>query len=224
MIIRKIIFEKNEFNIELYFLKNRYMSQYQNINKDNQKLFKFYDLNLLFYKENDNLFPGIEQNDLVILHKINNNLNESDITGIINSYINNFINDSIPIKLKNKINIWIKIKNALNDMLKSNYCNVNLYNYLLSYEIKQVKEKIENIEKNLLPVLYSDEDKDKYFVDFNNSINDLRDYLEKYDMSQNDTKIDFYFSILTLIAIIIVIILCYKIYEEFKNAFYKKIK
>ena len=172
MIIRKIIFEKNEFNIELYFLKNRYMSQYQNINKDNQKLFKFYDLNLLFYKENDNLFPGIEQNDLVILHKINNNLNESDITGIINSYINNFINDSIPIKLKNKINIWIKIKNALNDMLKSNYCNVNLYNYLLSYEIKQVKEKIENIEKNLLPVLFNDEDKDRYFMDFNNSIND----------------------------------------------------
>ena len=224
MIIKKIIFEKEGFNIDLYFLKNRYMSQYQNINKNNQKLFKFYDSNIVFFKDYNNLYEGIEDNELVILQKLNNDLNDSDITEIINKYIDNFMKDLIPIKLKNKIDIWIKVKNALNEIIKLKYSEINLHNFLLTYEIRKVKEKLENIEKNLLPVLYNNEDNEKNFIDFNNSIIDLKNYLEKYDLGQNDSKIDFYFSIATIIAIIIIVILCFKIYKEFKIAFYKKIK
>ena len=224
MIIKKIIFEKEGFNIDLYFLKNRYMSQYQNINKDNQKLFKFYDSNIVFFKEYNNLYEGIKENELVFLQKLNNDLNDSDITEIINKYIDNFMKDLIPIKLKNKIDIWIKVKNALNEIVKLKYSEINLHNFLLTYEIRKVKEKLENIEKNLLPVLYNNENNEKNFIDFNNSIIDLKNYLEKYDLEQNDSKIDYYFSIATIIAIIIIVILCFKIYKEFKIAFYKKIK
>ena len=224
MIIRKIIFEKKDFNIELYLLKNRYMSQYVNINKNNQKLFKFYDLNIIFFKDFNNLYQGIENNDLVILEKLENDLNENDITELIHKYIYNFINDLIPIKLKNKINIWIKIKNVFNNMLKLKYCHINLHNFLLTYEIKQIKEKIGNIEKNLIPLLFNGENNDINFIDFNNSINDLKNYLVKYNITQSDYKIDLYFSFITLVAILLVVILCYKIYNEFRLAFYKKIK
>ena len=177
MIIKKIIFEKEGFNIDLYFLKNRYMSQYQNINKNNQKLFKFYDSNIIFFKDYNNLYEGIEDNELVILQKLNNDLNDSDITEIINKYIDNFMKDLIPIKLKNKIDIWIKVKNALNEIVKLKYSEINLHNFLLTYEIRKVKEKLENIEKNLLPVLYNNENNEKNFIDFNNSIIDLKNYL-----------------------------------------------
>ena len=153
MIIKKIIFEKKDYNIELYFLKNRYMSQFQTINEDNRKLLKFYDLNIIFYKDCKNLYKDIEKNDFVILEKIENDLNENDITILVNNYINNFINDLIPLKIKNKINIWMEIKNIFNNMLKLEHCKINLHNFLLFYEIKEVKEKIENIEKNLIILL-----------------------------------------------------------------------
>ena len=186
MIIKKVIVEKNEFNIDLYFLRNRYMSQYQNINKENQKLLKFYDLNIIFFNNYNNLYQGIDKNDLVILQKINNDLNDSDISEIINKYIYNFMNDMIPIKLKNKIDIWIKVKNAFDEILKLNYSGINLNNFLLAYEIKQVKEIIGKIEKNLLPVLYINGDNERNFINFNNSINDLKNYLKRYDLGQSD--------------------------------------
>ena len=93
MINNKIIFEKEDYYIDLYFLKNRYMSQYQNINEHNQKLFKFYDMNILFYNNEKNLYKGIESNDLVILEKIENNLNltEKEMNKIINDFIYDFI-------------------------------------------------------------------------------------------------------------------------------------
>ena len=224
MIIKKIIFEKKDYNIELYFLKNRYMSQYQTINEDNRKLLKFYDLNIIFYKDCKNLYKDIEKNDFVILEKIENDLNENDITILVNNYINNFINDLIPLKIQNKINIWMEIKNIFNNMLKLEHCKINLHNFLLFYEIKQVKEKIENIEKNLIILLHNEENQNKNFIDFNNSINDLKNFLERYNVSQNDSKIDFYFYIISLIAIALVVFLLYKIYQEFIKAFYKKIK
>ena len=224
MIIKKIIFEKKDYNIELYFLKNRYMSQYQTINEDNRKLLKFYDLNIIFYKDCKNLYKDIEKNDFVILEKIENDLNENDITILVNNYINNFINDLIPLKIQYKINIWMEIKNIFNNMLKLEHCKINLHNFLLFYEIKEVKEKIENIEKNLIILLHNEENQNKNFIDFNNSINDLKNFLERYNVSQNDSKIDFYFYIISLIAIALVVFLLYKIYQEFIKAFYKKIK
>jgi len=224
MIIKKILFEKTDYKIDLYFLKNRYMSQYQNINKDNQNLFKFYDLNVLFYKDSNNLYKEIEKNEFVFLKKIENNLTENETEQLIYKFIEDFINDSEPIKLKKKINDWIKIKNIINDLLAMKHCNVNLHNFLLINEINHIKEKIEIIEQNLLPILFSDQNKEKNFIEFNNSINNLKEYLKKYDVYQNDYKIDIYFTFLTLGAIIIVIFLCYKIYNEFRNAFFRKIK
>ena len=109
-------------------------------------------------------------------------------------------------------------------MIKLKYCHINLHNFLLTYEIKQIKEKIGNIEKNLLPLLFNGENNDINFIDFNNSINDLKNYLVKYNITQNEYKIDLYFSFITLVAILLVVILCYKIYNEFRLAFYKKIK
>lgn len=224
MIIRKIIFEKDKFNIDLYFLKNRYMNQYQNINSDNQNLFKFYDLNIIFFNDSNILYKNIEKNDLVILQKIENELTEVTIIELVNRFINNFINDSIPIKLRNKIDIWIKIKNIINDLLELEHCNINLHNFLLNYEVNQIREKIGNIEKNLLPLLFSNKNIDENLIDFNNSINDLKEYLGKYKVNQNDYRIDLYFYILTLIVIFLIVILSYTIYKEFKKAFYKKIK
>jgi hypothetical protein len=224
MIIKRIIFEKDKYNIDLYFLKNRYMSQYQNINIDNQNLFKFYDLNIIFFNDSNYLYRGIENNNLVILEKIEKELNEEKIIEIINRFINDIINDSMPNKLKIKIDLWLKIKDIFNDLLKLEHCNINLHNFLLSYEILEIKKKIRNIEKNLLPLLFYDRNKDKNFIDFNNSINDLKEFLKKYNVSQNDYKIDLYFFIVTLIMIILIVILSYKIYTEFKKAFYKKIK
>ena len=223
-ITKKIIFEKKGFNLELYFLKNRYINQYQNINKNNERLFKFYDLNIIFFKDENNLYKGIEKNDLVYLQKLENNLTDIEIDEVIQRFIKDFINDKIPIRLNNKIDIWIKIKNSFNELLKMKQCNVNLHNFLLTYEIKQIKEKIEEIELNILPLLFNEENKDNNFIVFNNSVNNLKEFLNKYNLNKNDYKIDLYFSILTLIAIIIVAILCYKIYVEFKIAFLKKIK
>ena len=220
MIIKKIIFEKKDYNIELYFLKNRYMSQYQTINEDNRKLLKFYDLNIIFYKDCKNLYKDIEKNDFVILEKIENDLNENDITILVNNYINNFINDLIPLKIQNKINIWMEIKNIFNNMLKLEHCKINLHNFLLFYEIKQVKEKIENIEKNLIILLINS----IKLLYIKLIIFYLKNFLERYNVSQNDSKIDFYFYIISLIAIALVVFLLYKIYQEFIKAFYKKIK
>mgnify|MGYP003571670756 FL=1 len=62
------------------------------------------------------------------------------------------------------------------------------------------------------------------FIEFNNSIKDLKQCLEKYKVNQGDEKIDFYFSLITIIAIVIVIFLCYKIYQEFQISYFKKIK
>ena len=139
MINNKIIFEKEDYYIDLYFLKNRYMSQYQNINEQNQKLFKFYDMNILFYNNEKNLYKGIESNDLVILEKIENNLNltEKEMNKIINDFIYDFINDSIPNKLKTKIINWLKIRNKFNELLTLEQCKVNLYNFLLIPEINE---------------------------------------------------------------------------------------
>jgi len=226
MIYNKIIFEKEDYNIDLYFLKNRYMSQYQNINEQNQKLFKFYDMNILFYNNENNLYKNIELNDLVILEKIENNLNltEKRISDVINNFINEFFKDSFPIKLKDKITTWLKIRNVFNELLTLEQCKVNLYNFLLIPEIKEIKNKIKNIEKNLIQVLYFNEKVDMNFIEFNNSIKDLKQCLEKYKVNQGDEKIDFYFSLITIIAIVIVIFLCYKIYQEFQISYFKKIK
>ena len=224
MIVKKILFEKADYKIDLYFLNNRYMSQYQNINKDNQNLFKFYDLNVIFFHDYNNLYKEIEKNEFVFLKKIENNLTENETEQLVYKFIEDFINDSEPIKLKNKVKDWINIKNIINDMLKMKQCNVNLHNFLLMNEIKHIKEKIEIIEQNLLPILFSEENKEKNFIEFNKSINNLKEYLNKYDVYQNDYKIDIYFTFLTLGAIIIVIFLCYKIYNEFKIAFFRKIK
>ena len=224
MIVKKILFEKADYKIDLYFLNNRYMSQYQNINKDNQNLFKFYDLNVIFFHDYNNLYKEIEKNEFVFLKKIENNLTENETEQLVYKFIEDFINDSEPIKLKNKVKDWINIKNIINDMLKMKQCNVNLHNFLLMNEIKHIKEKIEIIEQNLLPILFSEENKEKNFIEFNKSINNLKEYLNKYDVYQNDYKIDIYFTFLTLGAIIIVLFLCYKIYNEFKIAFFRKIK
>ena len=226
MIYNKIIFEKEDYNIDLYFLRNRYMSQYQNINEQNQKLFKFYDLNIVFYNNENNLYKDIHSNDLVLLQKIEINLNltEKDISKTINNFINDFLNDSIPIKLKEKISTWLKIRNDFNEILKLEQCKVNLYNFLLIPEIKEIKTKIENIEKNLIQVLFFNENKDINYIEFNKSINDLKYSLEKYTINQSDAKIDFYFSIITIISIALVIFLCYKIYKEFQFSYFTKIK
>ena len=226
MIYNKIIFEQKDYNVDLFFLRNRYMSQYQNINEQNQKLFKFYDLNIVFYNDENNLYKDIKSNDLVILEKIenNSNLTEKHISTIINNFINDFLNDSIHIKLKEKISAWLKIRNDFNEILKLEQCKANLYNFLLIPEIKEIKNKIENIEKNLMYILYFSENTDLNYIEFNKSINDLKNSLEKYNINQSDVKIDFYFSIITLIAIALVIFLCYKIYKEFQFSYFKKIK
>ena len=226
MIYNKIIFEKEDYNIDLYFLKNRYMSQYQNINEQNQKLFKFYYLNIFFFNNEKYLYKDIHSNDLVILQKIENNLNltEKDVSKIINNFINDFLNDSIHIKLKGKISTWLKIRNDFNEILKLEQCKVNLYNFLLIPEIKEIKTKIENIEKNLIQVIFFNENKDTNYIEFNKSINNLKNSLEKYTINQSDAKIDFYFSIITIISIVLVIFLCYKIYKEFQISYFKKIK
>ena len=226
MINNKIIFEKEDYYIDLYFLKNRYMSQYQNINEQNQKLFKFYDMNILFYNNEKNLYKGIESNDLVILEKIENNLNltEKEMNKIINDFIYDFINDSIPIKLKNKITNWLKIRNKFNDLLTLEQCKVNLYNFLLIPEINEIKNKIENIEKNLIQILFFEDNENKNFIEFNNSIAELKKILEKYNVNLTDEKIDFYFSVITLVALSLILFLCYKIYKEFQISYFKKIK
>ena len=95
---------------------------------------------------------------------------------------------------------------------------------MLIPEIKEIKNKIENIEKNLMHILYFSENTDLNYIEFNKSINDLKNSLEKYNINQSDVKIDFYFSIITLIAIALVIFLCYKIYKEFQFSYFKKIK
>ena len=226
MINNKIIFEKEDYFIDLYFLKNRYMSQYQNINEQNQKLFKFYDMNILFYNNEKNLYKGIESNDLVILEKIEKNLNltEKEMNKIINDFIYDFINDSIPNKLKTKITNWLKIRNKFNDVLSLEQCKVNLYNFLLIPEINEIKNKIENIEKNLIQILFFEDNENKNFIEFNNSIAELKKILEKYNVNQTDEKIDFYFSVITLVALSLILFLCYKIYKEFKISYFKKIK
>ena len=226
MINNKIIFEKEDYFIDLYFLKNRYMSQYQNINEQNQKLFKFYDMNILFYNNEKNLYKGIESNDLVILEKIENNLNltEKEMNKIINDIIYDFINDSIPNKLKVKITNWLKIRNKFNDLLTLEQCKVNLYNFLLIPEINEIKNKIENIEKNLIQILFFEDNENKNFIEFNNSIAELKKILEKYNVNQTDEKIDFYFSVITLVALSLILFLCYKIYKEFQISYFKKIK
>ena len=151
MIYNKIIFEKEDYNIDLYFLKNRYISQYQNINEQNQKLFKFYDMNILFYNNENNLYKNIELNDLVILEKIENNLNltEKRISDVINNFINEFFKDSFPLKLKDKITTWLKIRNEFNELLTLEQCKVNLYNFLLVPEIKEIKDKIKKVQETL---------------------------------------------------------------------------
>ena len=226
MIIDKIIFEKEDYYIDLFFLKNRYMSQYQNINEQNQKLFKFYDLNILFYNDNNNLYKGIESNDLVILEKLanNSNLTEKIISKVVNNFISDIINDSLPHILKNKLTNWLKIRKELNDLTKLEQCKVNLYNFLLSPEIKEIKNNIENIEKNMIQILYFTENDDLNFIEFNKSIHDLKQILEKYNMKQSDEKIDFYFSFITLFSICLILFLCYKIYQEFQISYFKKIK
>ena len=226
MINNKIIFEKEDYYIDLYFLKNRYMSQYQNINEQNQKLFKFYDLNILFYNNENYLYKGIESNDLVILEKIENNLNltEKEMNKIINDFIYDFINDSIPNKLKTKIINWLKIRNKFNELLTLEQCKVNLYNFLLIPEINEIKNKIENIEKNLIQILFFEDNENKNFIEFNNSIAELKKILEKYNVNQTDEKIDFYFSVITLVALSLILFLCYKIYKEFQISYFKKIK
>ena len=108
--------------------------------------------------------------------------------------------------------------------MKLEQCKANLYNFLLIPEIKEIKNKIENIEKNLMYILYFSENTDLNYIEFNKSINDLKNSLEKYNINQSDVKIDFYFSIITLIAIALVIFLCYKIYKEFQFSYFKKIK
>ena len=224
MIYNKIIFEKKDYNVDLFFLRNRYMNQYQNINEQNQKLFKFYDLNIVFYNNENNLYKDIKSNDFVILEKIENNLTEKDLSKIINNFINDFLKDSIHIKLKEKISTWLKIRNDFNEILKLEQCKVNLYNFLIVPEIKEIKAKIENIEKSLIPVLFFNENVQLNYIEFNKSIIDLKKYLEKYTINQSDAKIDLYFSIITIISISLIIFLCYKIYKEFQFSYFKKIK
>ena len=226
MIYNKIIIEKEDYNIDLYFLKNRYMSQYKNINEQNQKLLKFYDMNILFYNNENILHKDIEKNDLVILKKLENNLtlNEDDYSIIINNCIKDFIKDSYPVKLKNKVSTWLKIRNELNTLLNLKHCKVNLYNYMIIPDIKKIKEKIENIEKNLIHVLFFVENRDNNFVEFNKSINDLAKILKIYNVSQTDEKIDLYFYILTLISMALIIYLLCKISKEFKISYFKKVK
>ena len=194
MIIKKILFEKADYKIDLYFLNNRYMSQYQNINKDNQNLFKFYDLNVIFFHDYNNLYKEIEKNEFVFLKKIENNLTENETEQLVYKFIEDFINDSEPIKLKNKVKDWIKIKNIINDMLKMKQCNVNLHNFLLMNEIKHIKEKIEIIEQNLLPILFSEENKEKNFIEFNKSINNLKEYLNNHSFYSISKKFIFLFN------------------------------
>ena len=76
----------------------------------------------------------------------------------------------------------------------------------------------------MIPILFFKENENQNFIDFNNSINDLKKSLDKYNVKETDEKIDFYFSIITLFALGLIIFLIFKIYKEFRNSYLKKIK
>ena len=224
MIIEKIIIEKNNYDIDLYILKNRYMSQYQNINKDNQKLLKFYDLNVIFFKNYQNIYNELENNDEIVLKKIENDLIEQNVNMVISEILKNFTNNNIIKKLENKINKWLDIKNLLDDLMQMKHCRINLKNFLLHYQVNEVKKMVEDIEKKLVYLLYNEDNIELNFKILNESIFNLKNYLKQFDISKNDTRIDMFFYSITIIAIIIVIYLLYKTYKDFQLAFIKKNK
>lgn len=226
MIIKKIDIENKDYNLTVYFLKNRYMSQYQQINKDNQKLFKFYDFNYVFYKNEKQIIDNIKNNSIISFYKLKDDevhLTQNLTEKLIEEFILDFNNNKIQEKLKQKIILWKNIKTNLSSLIENKRSEINLYNFMLFNDIIQIKERINNIEKNLLPLLFGSNDKEN-FVIFSNTVKILEEYLDNYDVSQGDFKIDIYFYFITTIAILIISFLVYKSYKEYKAAFLQKIK
>ena len=227
MIIKKIDIENKDYNISVYFLKNRYMNQYQQINKDNQKLFKFYDFNYVYYKNDNQIIDNITNDSSISFYKLKENeehLTQNVTDELIENFIIDFNNDEVQDKLREKIVLWKNIKTTLSNLIENKRSEINLYNFMLVNDIIKIKEKINIIEKNLLPLLFWDNNKENNFDIFTNTVKVLEEYLDNYNVSQGDDKIDIYFYCITTIAILIVAFLCYKSYKEYNVAFLKKIK
>ena len=214
----------------LYIMRNQFLSNYENLTNSIDFL-KFYDLNIIFnVNEEDiefvnNLFDKYS-NVLIIKDKY------SKDGEVMEKFIksNNYSNVFEHISYKDKMEKIGRIKKEYDIILSNqNLSEVNLLNFLIIPQIREIKRYIKDIEIESLPLLY-------YYksfnpVEFNNQIGEIHkkvmilyQYLSKYSFTKSDFGIDCYYFAILMLFIAIASVHIIQTLREFDFAVQRKVK
>ena len=216
LILNKKQLTMDNTTIEFIFMKNRYFSQFSEINNKNLKYLNLYDINLIFTRRNLNetLLPKnskIFQKETLdeIYTKCIESMEGKD--GFFKD-IGNIIKHKVEMHKR----LFLKINN---DLMKLKISNINLYNYLLIDQIHLIKKHFKNFKHELIynKINNNMEKCDKIIDDFIKILN-------AFKINDNNSKIFFTFYIFTFICIIMVCYLIYQAINDLKIAYKNKMK
>lgn len=222
--IRKVYIEKEKQKINLYFMRNQFVSHFENPFAF-PKLFTFYDINIVINcNKSDIETKTIWSNKFLFVEAKYNN---TDYNNIINlEFEGNLYQDILenPI-IKTKIEKLAKINAIINQITSKQESNINLMNYMLSSQIKIIKQHVETISKKTLPLLYyTPTNLTQQLNLLNESTVNLTKYLSNFNFNKSDIAIDINYSIFLFISIFLIGYIILKMINEFKIALERKVK
>lgn len=218
--IHKATIDFHNTTIDLFILRNQFANQLNLTKSSNDKLtnlrfLDFYDLNIVFNRnsqtidfsnKNNVLFPSLNTDD----DDDNDNnsiiINETDAIELLskNSY-EMILNNEL---IREKIKRMNSIRKALDSLLNNQMMTINLFNFLLSAQIADIKLLVEDVQKSLLPLIsfplkYTEEVFNYKLNQLSERANKVISYIEQFDFSSSDAGIylAYYFCLFVLICI-----------------------
>ena len=214
----------------IIFFKNQFLYNFKEFNNYfKEKIFNFYDLNIIYNIDNNHKKNLTKIKNILILNDTENlNLNEDNFIGKFlskNNY-NLITNNTI---INKKITSYSIINNTMSKILYHNISKINLKNYLLENQIEKVKIFLNEIEKELIYLIYYYNilNENEFFdgiILLENKINDLLNYLSNFNFFENNFKIDLCFYLITLIFLLLGIFQIFETIFHYKMSFELKRK
>lgn len=222
--IRKVYIEKEKHQINLYFMRNQFISHF-----DDPFIFpnilNFYDINIVFNcNKSDIEDKNLEQNKFLIVETKYNNTDYNEIisTEFEGSLYQEILENPT---IKSKIEKLTIVNIIINQITSKQESNINLMNYMLSSQIQIIKSHIDTISKKILPLLYyTPTNLTQQLNLLNESTVNLTKYLSNFNFSKSDIAIDINYSIFLFISVILIGYIILKMITEFKIALERKVK
>lgn len=222
--LRKIIFNSS---LVAYILRSQFISHFDNID-NSTNLLDFYDLNIFYNTDSDSNFHFTNSSGIVVCDSVHSSKSETSlIEDVLRRHnYSEFLSNSKVILKMNRIK---KIQSVLSKLTTRPEFSANLNNYILYTQIDVIKSKLVVIEKELLVLYsflhdYSDEEFDERCSIISQATDELILYLNKFNFTKSDFRIDLCYFIFFLLTVLIGVYLGFYTLKEFRVALERKTK